>query len=44
MQEILKNIPKVDKVLESKELESLRKKYKHEILVNLNWINYAKIF
>ncbi|MDA3839363.1 MAG: L-seryl-tRNA(Sec) selenium transferase [Candidatus Delongbacteria bacterium] len=35
MQEILKNIPKVDKVLESKELESLRKKYKHEILVKL---------
>ncbi|MBN2790050.1 MAG: L-seryl-tRNA(Sec) selenium transferase [Candidatus Delongbacteria bacterium] len=35
MQNILKNIPKVDKVLESNEFVSLRNKYKHEILVKL---------
>ena len=35
MQEILKQIPKVDKVLDSKEFTQLRTKYKHEILVKL---------
>ncbi|MDA3885774.1 MAG: L-seryl-tRNA(Sec) selenium transferase [Candidatus Delongbacteria bacterium] len=35
MQEILKTLPKVDKVLESKEFSQLRSKYKHEILVKL---------
>lgn len=35
MKEILKQIPKVDKVLDSDELISLKKKYKHEILVKL---------
>ena len=35
MQEILKQIPKVDKVLDSKEFIQLKSKYKHEILIKL---------
>lgn len=35
MQEILKQIPKVDKVLDSEEFVSFKLKYKHEILVKL---------